>query len=287
VTSGSGPIARLLLERGTSELEQAGLDDPRFQSELLLRHALGWTREFFLAHLGDAVPAETTGHFFQLLTKRSSRVPLQYLTGTQEFYGHDFRVTPAVLIPRPETEHLVEEVVAERNDVPPGPIVDVGCGSGCVAVSLALQEPATRLIAIDQSPAALAIARENAVRHGVADRIEFVESDLLDGSGLDAVSIVVSNPPYIPDGDIASLEPEVAEHEPRQALAGGVDGLDIIRRLAAQASSVLVPGGALALEIGAGQHDAVLSIVSSAGLEHRRTVPDLAAIPRVVIARKP
>lgn len=275
-----------LLERGTSELEQIGVPDSRFQAELLLRHALGCSRESLLARLNEPVSAEASGHFFQLVERRRGRVPVQYVVGTQEFYGLSFRVTPAVLIPRPESEGLVDLAIAELGSTAEPRIVDIGCGSGCIAVAVAHALPEAELVAIDSSPAALAIARENALRHGVASRIQFLEGDLLEpvpGGGFDAI---VSNPPYIPDSELETLEPEVSEHEPRQALSGGEDGLAVIERLLPQSERALRKGGFLFMEIGHGQDERVRELVESAGLQYLRTVPDLAGIPRIVVAKK-
>jgi release factor glutamine methyltransferase len=279
------PSASRLLERGASELERVGVADSRFQAELLLRHALGCSREALLARLHEPVPAEASGHFFQLVERRRGRVPVQYVVGTQEFYGLSFRVTPAVLIPRPESEGIVEEALAELGGTDEPTIVDVGCGSGCLAVAIAHALPGARLTATDASPAALAIARENSLRHGVADRIEFLEGDLLDPLTLRDVDAIVSNPPYIADVDLENLEPEVSEHEPRQALSGGADGLSVIERLLPAAHRALCNGGLLFMEIGHDQDRRVRTLLESSGLTHLRTTRDLAGIPRVIVAR--
>jgi len=282
---GSMSAARFL-ERGADELGRAGIAEARVEAELLLRHALGCTRESLLARLQEPVPAEATGHFFQLVERRRGRVPVQYIIGTQEFYGLSFRVTPAVLIPRPETEGVVEQTALAFENARAPRIADIGCGSGCIAVALAHTLRDAELVAIDRSKAALAIARENALRHGVVARVELLESDLLEAVADSDLDAVVSNPPYIPDEELAGLEPEVTEHEPRDALSGGADGLDVIRRLVPQAHRALRPGGMLVLEIGHGQSQAVETLLREAALLHERTVPDLAGIPRIVIARK-
>ncbi|TDI34361.1 MAG: peptide chain release factor N(5)-glutamine methyltransferase [Acidobacteria bacterium] len=278
--------AARFLERGADELGRAGIAEARVEAELLLRHALGCTRESLLARLQEPVPAEATGHFFQLVERRRGRVPVQYIIGTQEFYGLSFRVTPAVLIPRPETEGVVEQTALAFENARAPRIADIGCGSGCIAVALAHTLRDAELVAIDRSKAALAIARENALRHGVVARVELLESDLLEAVADSDLDAVVSNPPYIPDEELAGLEPEVTEHEPRDALSGGADGLDVIRRLVPQAHRALRPGGMLVLEIGHGQSQAVETLLREAALLHERTVPDLAGIPRIVIARK-
>ena len=278
--------AARFLERGADELGRASITEARLEAELLLRHALGCTRESLLTRLQEPVPAEATGHFFQLVERRRGHVPIQYIIGTQDFYGLSFHVTPAVLIPRPETEGVVEQTALAFENARAPRIADIGCGSGCIAVALAHILRDAELVAIDRSKAALAIARENALRHGVVARVEFLESDLLEAVADSDLDAVVSNPPYIPDEELAGLEPEVTEHEPRDALSGGADGLDVIRRLLPQVHQALKPGGILVLEIGHGQSQAVETLLREAALEHERTVPDLAGIPRIVIARK-
>jgi len=261
--------------------------DPRFQAELLLRHVLGCSRDSLLRRLQEPVAPEATGHFFQLVERRRGRVPIQYVIGSQEFFGLSFRVTPAVLIPRPETETLVEVALAELRRTERPRIADVGCGSGAIAVALAHALPEAGVVAVDVSPASLAIARENVLRHGVEDRIELREGDLLESFRDAELDAVVTNPPYIADEELAELEPEVIEHEPRQALSGGPDGLTVMARLLPQVSRTLSSGGGLFMEIGYGQATDVQALVDDAGLELLRTVPDLAGIPRVVVARKP
>lgn len=291
MTTGSSPSAHRLLERGASELLSSGVDESRLEAELLLRHALGWSRESLLARLHEPVSAEAAGHYFQLVERRRGRVPIQHILGTQEFFGLGFRVTPAVLIPRPETEGVVEEALRELRGRPGADaarIADVGCGSGCIGIALALELSRAEVVAIDISPAALAVARENALRHGVADRVELVLGDLLEPlldrpAGPD---VVVSNPPYVVDADIDGLAPEVSEHEPRSALAGGEDGLGVVSRLLRQAGEVLNEGGLLFMEIGQGQDARVAELTRDSGLDVLRIARDLAGIPRVVVARK-
>lgn len=290
MTEGSALSVHRLLERGSSELRDAGVQEARFEAELLLRHALGCTREALYARLHEPAGAEAAGHYFQLLERRRGRVPIQHILGSQEFYGLSFRVTPTVLIPRPETEGVVEQALAELSlrAKAEARIGDVGCGSGCIAIAIAKARPEAKLFAIDASPAALAVARENAAAHGVEDRILFLQGDLLEpilGRG-ETLDLVVSNPPYVVDAEIEELAPEVREHEPRMALAGGVDGLAAITRLLAAAGAALGDDGSLVMEIGKGQDHEVAERVKSAGLELLRIAPDLAGIPRVVVARK-
>jgi release factor glutamine methyltransferase len=215
-----------------------------------------------------------------------------YITGTREFYGRPFRVTPAVLVPRPETEGLVEEALRLVSGDGRGPatgaglrVVDVGTGSGCLAITLALEWPAAAVTATDVSPDALAVAAENAARLGAA-RIDFRRTNLLDGLP-GRFDLVVSNPPYIALADRASLPPDVRDHEPAAALYGGEDGLDVVRGLVAAAAARLAPNGYLVMEIGAGQADAVRALVErTTGLAWRHVTPDLAGIPRVVVASR-
>ena len=271
MTTGSALSAHRLLERGASELREAGVPEARFEAELLLRHALGCSREALFARLHEPAAAEAAGHYFHLLERRRGRVPIQHILGTQEFYGLSFRVTPSVLIPRPETEGVVDEALAElsaRSKSAPT-IADVGCGSGCIAIAIARARPDATFLAIDRSPSALAVARENAAAHGVDDRITFLHGDLLDLGC-----------------EIRELAPEVKEHEPRMALAGGTDGLSAIARLLEGVGAVLDAGGVVVMEIGKGQDRPVAERVLSAGLDLLRIVPDLAGIPRVVVARK-
>ena len=290
MTTGSALSAHRLLERGASELREAGVPEARFEAELLLRHALGCSRESLFSRLDEPAAAEAAGHYFHLLERRGGRVPIQHILGTQEFYGLSFRVTPSVLIPRPETEGVVDQALAElstRSQSSPR-IADVGCGSGCIAIAIASERPEAMFLAVDASPAALAVARANAATHGVDDRITFLHGDLLEPlvERREKVDLLVSNPPYVVDADIEELAPEVKEHEPRMALAGGADGLATITRLLEGVGGVLDAGGVVVMEIGKGQDSQVGERVRSAGLALLRIVPDLAGIPRVVVARK-
>ena len=283
------PSARKLLERGAQELERAGVDRSRWEAEVLLRQAIGCSRETLLADLGEPVDAEAAGYFFQLVDRRRGRVPLQYLLGSQEFWGLTFQVTPAVFIPRPETEGLVEETIRRVGDRA-ARIADVGCGSGCVAISIASSLPKSHVDAIDISSAAVAVARDNATRNGVSHRIDFFVGDLLqpflgrpDRLPLD---VVVSNPPYVPEVEVGGLQPEVRNFEPRVALTAGPDGLDIVRRLLPQAETLLASEGHLMLEIGMGMEPKVKELLGTSGLRWVTTVPDLQGFPRILIAQK-
>jgi release factor glutamine methyltransferase len=277
-----------LAREGTASLAAAGVEDPVRDAMTLLGHATARPRERLHAHPGEAVPAEAVARFRDLVARRAARVPLQHLTGVQEFWSLPFRVTPEVLIPRPESEHLIEALL--RLDLPAGPvIVDLGTGSGCLAVVAAISLPRVRVVATDVSAEALAVARENAVRHAVGERIEFITGDLyapLEGRGLErGIDILMSNPPYVAAADLPALAPEVRDHEPAQALSPGPDGLAIHRRIAAGAPSWLRRGGRLLVEIGWGQARAARDLYEGAGLHVEDLHHDLAGIPRILQAR--
>lgn len=228
----------------------------------------------------------------RLIERRAAGEPLQYITGHQEFYGLDFRVTPDVLIPRPETEFLVERIIKLMDESMPAPlIVDVGTGSGCIAVTLAVNVPQARLIATDLSAAALEVARTNAERHGVNDRIEFLKGDLLEPLETyhleNSVDVLASNPPYVSEGHAGLIQREVRDWEPRAALFGGVEGLDFYRRLLVEGLTLVKPGGYMIFEIGYNQLDAITEIVAALEWELVDVVNDLQGIPRTVTLRRP
>ncbi len=224
--------------------------------------------------------------FDVLIAERASRRPLQHLVGTVEFFGLTLAVGPEALIPRPETETLVETALARFPETSPGHlrIADVGCGSGAIALALASRLPAACVFAIDNAPGALELAAANIRRCNLESRIRLVRGDLL--ADVDAATLdgVVANLPYIPDAEIERLEPEVRDHEPRDALAGGPDGLDPLRRLAPMAARAVRPGGHVLVEIGAGQQGAATGILMDAGFDPVESIPDLQGIPRVLAA---
>jgi release factor glutamine methyltransferase len=255
-------------------------------AELLLLHVLQISRAALLAYPDREVPSDRQAIYQDLIVRRLRHEPVQYIIGQQEFYGLNFHVTPAVLIPRPETEHLVEAVLKLLPSNQPQKIVDVGTGSGAIAVALAVHLPHATITALDISPDALAVAARNARENNVVDRIRFLPSDLLgavstDEAGFDAI---VSNPPYIPETDRLSLHPQVRDHEPATALFAGETGLDIYRRLVPQAHNRLKPNGLLALEMGHGQQGALAELL--AGWQGVSFVEDLQGIPRVALARR-
>ena len=242
------------LREAAARLSEAGVDSPRLDAELLLAHALGRDRAYLLAHPEQPLSPKQSTRFDALVARRAAREPLAYITGRRWFFGLEFEVTRDALIPRPETETLVEmalDWLARRDDREQPRVADVGTGSGAIAVSLAMHA-AVEIVALDASFAALRLARANARRHRVAARIHFVQGDLL--APLAATfDLIVANLPYIPTADLAHLMPEVRDYEPRSALDGGPDGLRVIERLLAQAPARLKKGGALLLEIGHGQ----------------------------------
>lgn len=274
------------LDKGTAQLgagphpERARLD-----AEMLLLHLIGKNRAWLITHGEDEFGGCRAIGYAALLDRRERGEPIQYIVGECEFYGLPFRVVPDVLIPRPETEHLVEVAIARAQAFEHPRILDIGTGSGAISVALAHALPQAQVTAVDLSPAALAIAQENAARNGVAGRMRFLHSDLLQAVAQEQFEIVVSNPPYVPELDRASLAIEVREHEPEMALFAGEDGVAIYRRLIPQAYSVLVPKGSIALEIGFGQSEAVSSLLTEAGFTHLEVTPDLQGIPRVLSAR--
>ena len=255
-------------------------------AELLLLHALRLPRSTIYAYPGRLLSAKEQETYAAAITRRLRMEPIQYITGTQEFFGLEFEVGPGVLIPRPETELLVEAVLDRLPRDKAVRILDVGTGSGAIAVALASRLQEARVIAVDVSAAALEIAGRNVRRHGVEQRIELRISDLLEGlpetgRRFDAI---VSNPPYVPRQDRASMHPQVREFEPAQALFAGEDGLEIYRRLIPAARGSLTPCGLLAMEIGFGQRESIAGLLE--GWRGVDFLPDLQGIPRVAVARR-
>jgi len=240
------------LRRAAPELD-AITDAPRLEAEILLAHVLQCSRTVLLTHPERPLTPVQLSRYQTLVSRRASAYPLPCLTGRIEFYGLEFEITPEVLIPRPETEVLVGLALARR----PATVVDVGTGSGCIAVSLAVHLPEAAIYAIDISPAALAVAQRNVEWHGVAGRVRLMVGDVLN-SRPGPVALIVSNPPYIPTGECSSLPASVRNHEPRLALDGGPDGLTLIRQLLAQSPAVLETGGGILIEIGAEQGEAAV-----------------------------
>lgn len=261
-------------------------DRARRDAETMLLHLLGKNRAWMLAHMDDELGYECAEQYIALLERRFAGEPMQYIFGETEFYRLPFRVTRDVLIPRPETEHVVEKVLELAAKFSNPRIVDVGTGSGAIAVALAHELPEAEVTATDISAAALNVARENALRNNVAEHVRFVEGDLLDPVAGEQFDVVVSNPPYVSWGDRASLAAEVRDYEPGQALFAGADGLDVYRRLIPQAFAALAQDGYVVLEIGYGQEPPVGALLGEAGFENIEFIPDLQGIPRVAAARK-
>lgn len=277
-----------LVQGARDRLVSAGISAnlAAFDAEVLARQVLGWDRARFLTDRNDTATSTFLLQYEPLVARRERREPVSYILGTREFWGLAFEVGPDVLIPRQETEFIVEEALALVGKDSRPLIVDVGTGSGCIAISLALEIPGARLIATDLSRHALGVARRNAARHGVSDRITFVETSFLDGIEAD-VDVIVSNPPYVPSVSQRGLTPEVRDYEPAVALFGGEDGLDGLRSVLEGAVARLAPGGSLIMEFGCGQDDGVTELVSRVdGLEVVRIRHDLQDIPRTVICRR-
>jgi release factor glutamine methyltransferase len=277
-----------VVRQAAAELKTAAIESPDLTAQLLLGYAMGWDRVRVLSHPEVALSTRQASTFASLIRRRVAGEPLQYITGTQEFYGLPFQVTPAVLIPRPETEILVEKVIglAHSEKRPAMCFADVGTGSGCIAVSIACSLPEARGFAFDISAEALMIARANAKRHNVANRIHFVRSDLIECTpAMPVFDVVASNPPYVA-ADAQNLHSQVRDHEPQLALFGGTSGLEIYRRLIPSAAARLNRGGRLVFEIGAGMEADLVQLVVAAGLSVEAVADDLQAIPRCIIARR-
>jgi len=271
---------RTALLQAQALLEDAKVSVPRLTAEVLLAHATGHDRTWLYAHSDEELREVWWIHYGRYLHERVKGKPTQYITGRQEFFGHEFRVTPAVLIPRPETEHVVEAVLERAAGA--SAFVDIGTGSGAIGISLALGTKA-RVIATDISTTALQVAAGNARR--LRADVNFLACDLGSAIAAEAFDIVVSNPPYVPANDSATIQLEVREYEPEIALYGGADGLDIYRRLIPEGMRLLRPSGWLVMEIGYAIAGSVSALLS--GWDDTEIICDLAGLPRVAVARKP
>ena len=279
---------REALRRGGRELVQAGILNGAWDAELLLLHATGWDRARLLAAQDEPLPEPERARFQELVAQRARRRPLQHLVGRVSFWRQELLVDERVLIPRPDTEILVERALAELKAVERPVLVDVGTGSGCIALALAAERPDAEVHALDVSPDALEVARENARRNGLQERVRFHQGDQL--APLQALfgrlDAVVANPPYVDPADEPGLAPEVAVHEPRVALFDRDGPYGAYARLAPQARDALRPGGWLLVEIGAGMQARVEELLRAAGLEVREASRDLNGIVRVAAARR-
>ncbi len=300
-------VVRIALREAFAELRAAGVPSHTLAAELLLLHVLGHDRTWLYAHPEEQVSTADAERFFALISRRANGEPTQHLTGNQEFWGLEFEVNPDVLIPRPETEHVIEvaldrlavrELRAGRRQTTTGEgfwIADVGTGSGCIAIALAKELPGAKFYATDISQKALAVARRNAARHSVADRIDFIEGDLLEPRIISPLATrhspllfdaILSNPPYVGRREVATLPREVREHEPEVALYGGEEGYEPYAALIAQAAQQLKPAGILVLELGHNSLSAVRPLLDAAPWTNVGVTNDLAGIPRVLAAEK-
>jgi release factor glutamine methyltransferase len=285
------------LQKGEAQLKLGPHPErARRDAELLLLSVVRRERAALLARWKEKLDENEKSLYVKLIERRMAGEPIQYILGETEFYGLPFTVTRDVLIPRPETEHLVEKAIDLASAFVWPRIVDVGTGSGAIAIALADTLPNAAITAIDLSAPALEIARQNAARNNVDGRIRFLRGNLLEPfmaahaafpESVECFDVVVSNPPYVPRGDRASLAVEVREFEPALALFAGGDGLDVYRRLIPAAYSVLVPDGFIALEIGYGQSEGIRALLDAAGYRHIEFTPDLQGIPRVASGQRP
>ncbi|HEX5876212.1 MAG TPA: peptide chain release factor N(5)-glutamine methyltransferase [Pyrinomonadaceae bacterium] len=274
------------LREGAAVLQNAGVPEARREAGSLLEFILAKDRTFLIAHAEDPVSEEDLLRFRESVARRAAGEPLQYITGVQDFFGREFRVTPDVLIPRPETELLVEAAIEVSASSPF--VCDVGTGSGCIAVTLLCEIEQARAVAVDKSQAALEIAKLNASKFSVSDRVEFAVSDCLDALDprIYQFDLIVSNPPYVSASMLSGLQREVRDHEPLIALSPGVDGLTIIHRLIKETPPFLKPNGHLLMEIGFDQGEAVTELVKETSWHLLEIRPDLQGIARIVVLGK-
>jgi release factor glutamine methyltransferase len=281
------------LRLATEKLRAAAVPNDVLDAQTLLAEALGCDRTYLIIHFNQELTTETLEKYERLIARRAAGEPLQYIVGHQEFFGLEFEVTPDVLIPRPETELIVEETIrlvqagqSSRSDWQPL-MIDVGTGSGCIAVTLAREIRNARLIAADLSLAALRVARRNAARHGLLERVDFIAGDLLEAFvQRPSADFIISNPPYVVARDLETLQREVRDWEPRSALTDFGDGLNFYRRLLSAAPARLHPGGFLICEMGYAQAEAVTKLIDTNRWEEARLLPDLQGIPRTLVLRQ-
>jgi release factor glutamine methyltransferase len=285
---------RRILDWTNGYLKEHGSESPRLEAELLLAHACGWPRIQLYTRFDEVVPEDVRARMRDLVKRRGNAEPVAYLIGYREFFSLKFEVGPGVFIPRPETETLVIEALAalkttaaETNSERPQRVLDLCTGSGCIAISVAVNAPGAQVVAIEQSPAAMEFTRRNASRHKVEDRVEIREGDLFsEVAGDEIFDVIASNPPYVTKAEIEGLQADVRKFEPHAALDGGEDGLDIVRRIAERAPSHLIAGGFLMMEISPEQADTTLAIFQQAGFESLVPLKDLSGVVRVIRGRR-
>lgn len=279
-----------LLDWTTEYFSKYGIEWPHLEAEILLAHVMKVPRINLYIKFADNVGDDILADFKKLIIRRSKREPLAYITGFQPFMGLDFIITPDVLVPRPETEILIQtilDIVNPKSQLPKSQqykIFDIGTGSGAIAISLAKYIDQSTVVGIDISEKAVEIAKQNAQKHGMSDRCNFVVGDLFGGVN-EKFDIIVSNPPYIPTSEIEKLQPEISKYEPRSALDGGEDGLDYYRKISASAKNYINDDGKLIFEIGFGQADNVKDIISQNGFELLKAIKDYSGIERVIAFR--
>jgi release factor glutamine methyltransferase len=286
--SSGAPVSLLeYLTLASDHLNRRGIENARLNAERMLAHVLSVARIELYLRFDQPLKPEEVSRFRDMLRRRSDGEPLQYLLGSTEFYGREFLVNPDVLIPRPETETLVETVIERVADARECVLADIGTGSGCIAITLAAEIAESRVLAVDISPGAVALAKENADCLGIAN-VEWFTGNLTDPLGDTQVDVLVSNPPYVSENDRETLQIEVRDHEPALALYAGKDGLTIIRDLIQRCPRHVKPGGFAAFEIGMGQADAVVALWNDTAPDWAvEVVKDLAEIDRIVIATRP
>jgi release factor glutamine methyltransferase len=283
----AGGEAAAALAAASARLANAGVESARLDAELLMAAAAGIARETLIAGT-VRIDADMIERFEQMVARRQAREPLAYIVGKREFFSLELAVRPGVLIPRPETETVVEAALIFLRTRPAARVLDIGTGSGAIAIAIAVNAPEARIVALDISKVSLEVAGDNARRHRCAGRIAFLESDCyaaLDGSA-PPFDLIVSNPPYVAETELATLASEVRDFEPRVALTDGRDGMDFYRRIAAGLARWLVPGGEVILEVGAGQAEAAEAMMRAAGCAASVRIRDLAGVERVVRARR-
>ncbi len=275
------------LQSNARRLSAAGVESPYFEVQLLMALAVKVDRIKIIAGIGRPFTDQEIGTFLSHIDRRCKREPLAYIRGSQEFYGLDFKVSSATLIPRPETEILVEFAIKKAAKFPDCTVIDVGTGTGCIAISVAVNVPNANVIGIDKSLEAVSVARENVKKLSpkIDGKVMVVQSDMLSAILSNSVDILLSNPPYIPTKEIRDLEPEISRYEPKLALDGGKDGFDFHKQLIKESKRVLKPGGWLAVEVALGQAESLQKLYEKADFVNTKRLKDLSGIDRVVVGQ--